>query len=91
MECEYTNKVKTIVADTYLAYSSDIDGAEAFRRFVTKVKPLIDVRRDPRFSVFTDEELIDEMVLLEKDILIVLRGSRSKQSFQDDRCNRRAR
>jgi hypothetical protein len=32
MEYAYTDKVKTIVADTYLAYTSDIDGAEAFRR-----------------------------------------------------------
>lgn len=69
MECTYTDKVKTIVADTYLAYTSDIDGAEAFRRFVSRAKPLIDVRRDPTFSAFTDEELIDEMVLLEKDII----------------------
>ena len=73
MECACTDKVKTVVADTYLTYTSDIDGAEAFRRFVSRVKPLIDVRRDPRFSAFTDEELIDEMVLLEEDILIVLR------------------
>ena len=69
MECTYTDKVKTIVADTYLAYTTDIDGAEAFRRFVSRAKPLIDVRRDPTFSAFTDEELIDEMVLLEKDII----------------------
>ncbi len=69
MECAYTDKVKTIVADTYLAYTSDIGGAEAFRRFVSRAKPLIDVRRDPTFSAFTDEELIDEMVLLEKDII----------------------
>lgn len=74
MECTYTNEVKAIVADTYLAYTSDIDGAEAFRRFVSRAKPLIDVRRDPTFSAFTDEELIDEMVLLEEDILILLRG-----------------
>ena len=80
MECAHTDKVKTIVADTYLAYSSDIGGAEAFRRFVSRAKPLIDVRRDPRFSAFTDEELIDEMVLLEEDILIVLRGHIQKGS-----------
>jgi len=73
MECSYANKVKAIVADTYLAYTSDIDGAEAFRRFVSRAKPLLGVRRDPRFSAFTDEELIDEMVLLETDILILLR------------------
>lgn len=80
MECAYTDKVKAIVADTYLAYTSDIDGAEAFRRFVSRAKPLIDVRRDPRFSAFTDEELIDEMVLLEEDILIVLTGDVQKGS-----------
>ena len=44
MECSYANKVKAIVADTYLAYTSDIDGAEAFRRFVSRAKPLFDVR-----------------------------------------------
>jgi|TARA_B110000211_G_C14079281_1_gene553693 hypothetical protein len=70
MECSYTNEVKAIVADTYLAYTSDIDGAEAFKRFVSRSKPLLDVRRDPRFSAFTDEELIDEMMLLEQDIII---------------------
>lgn len=73
MECTYTDEVKTIVADTYLAYTSDIDGTEAFKRFVLKAKPLLDVRRDPRFSAFTDEELIDEMVLLEIDILNLLK------------------
>ena len=70
MECSYTNEVKAIVADTYLAYTSDIDGAEAFKRYVSRSKPLLDVRRDPRFSAFTDEELIDEMMLLEQDIII---------------------
>ena len=50
MECSCANEVKAIVADTYLAYTSDIDGAEAFRRFVSRAKPLFDVRRDPRFS-----------------------------------------
>ena len=80
MECAYTDKVKTIVADTYLAYTSDIGGAEAFRRFVSRAKPLIDVRRDPRFSAFTDAELIDEMVLLEEDILTVLREYGQKGS-----------
>ena len=64
--------IKTIVADTYLAYTSDIDGAEAFKRFVSKAEPLVDVRRDRRFSAFTDEELIDEMLLLEQDIARVL-------------------
>lgn len=73
MECSYANEVKAIVADTYLAYTSDIDGAEAFRRFVSKTKPLLSVRRDPTFSAFTDDELIDEMVLLETDILSVLK------------------
>ena len=71
MKCSYANEVKAIVADTYLAYTCDIDGAEAFRRFVSKKKPLLDVRRDPKFSAFTDEELIDEMFLLEEDILLV--------------------
>ncbi len=41
--------VKIIVADTYLACTSDIDGAEAFGRFVWRAKPLLDVRRDPRY------------------------------------------
>ena len=74
MECTYTDEIKTIVADTYLAYTSNIDGAEAFKRFVLKAKPLLDVRRDPRFSAFTNEELIDEMLLLETDILNFLKG-----------------
>lgn len=73
MEYSYANEVRAIVADTYLAYTSDIDGAEAFRRFVLREESLVDVRRDPRFSAFTDEELIDEMVLLEKDIIIAFR------------------
>lgn len=68
MKCSFTNEVKRIVADTYLAYSSDIDGAEAFKRFVSRPKPLLDVKRDPSFSAFKDEELIDEMILLEQDI-----------------------
>jgi len=80
MECSYANEVKAIVADTYLAYTSDIDGVEAFRRFVSRSKPLMDVRRDPRFSAFTDEELIDEMVLLEADILTVLEKQLQKGS-----------
>jgi hypothetical protein len=80
MECSYINDVRAIVADTYLAYTIDIDGAEAFRRFISKAKPLIDVRRDPRFSAFTDEELIDEMVLLEEDILVVFRNNFQKGS-----------
>jgi len=79
MECSYINEVRTIVADTYLAYTCDIDGAEAFRRFVSMTKPLLDVRRDPKFSAFTDEELIDEMVLLEEDILVVFRKNLSAQ------------
>lgn len=82
MEYAYTEKVKTIVADTYLVYAFDINGAEAFRRFVSRAKPLIDVRRDPRFSAFTDEELIDEMVLLEEDILSVFREHVQKGSHQ---------
>lgn len=80
MECSCVNEVKAIVADTYLAYTTNIDGAEAFRRFVSKVEPLFDVRRDPRFSAFTDEELIDEMVLLEEDILVVFRKNLQKCS-----------
>ena len=68
MKCSYANGVKAIVADTYLAYPCDINGAEAFQRFVSKEKPLLDVRRDPRFSAFTDKELIDEMMLMEHDI-----------------------
>ena len=80
MEYSFANEVKAIVADTCLAYTSDIDGAEAFRRFVSRVKPLIDVWRDPRLSTFTDEELIDEMVLLEEDILIVFKGHVQKGS-----------
>ncbi|APD84793.1 hypothetical protein BM527_01070 [Alteromonas sp. Mex14] len=82
MDCAYVNDVKAIVADTYLAYTCDIDGAEAFRRFVSKAKPLIDVRRDPRFSAFTDEEMIDEMRLLEEDILIAFRKHFQKGSNQ---------
>lgn len=78
MERSYANEVKAIVADTYLAYSCDIDGAEAFELFVSRKKTLLDVRRDPRFAAFTDEELIDEMVLLEEDILAVLRKSLKK-------------
>lgn len=69
---------RTIVADTYLAYTSNIDGTEAFKRFVLKPKPLLDVRRDPRFSAFTNEELIDEMLLLETDILNFLKDMRIK-------------
>jgi len=69
MECLYDDEVKAIVADTYLAYTCDINGTEAFKRFVSKEKPLLDVRRDPRFSAFTDEELIDEMMLMEHDII----------------------
>lgn len=80
MERLYANEVKAIVADTYLAYATDIDGAEAFRRFVTLEKPLIDVRRDPRFSAFTEEELIDEMVLLEQDIIVAFRKYMQKNS-----------
>lgn len=82
MGSSYANEVKAIVADTYLAYTTDIDGAEAFRRFVSKVQPLFDVTRDPRFSAFTDEELIDEMVLLEEDILVVFRNNLQKGSHK---------
>jgi hypothetical protein len=72
MGCSYINDVKVIVAGTYLAYTPEIDGAEAFKRFVSRATPLLDVRRDPRISAFTDEELIDEMLLLEQDILRVV-------------------
>ncbi len=71
MKFSFTNEVKKIVADTYLAYSSDIDGADAFNRFVSRSKPLLDVTRDPSFSTFTDDELIDEMILLEQDITVL--------------------
>ena len=60
--------IKTIVADTYLAYSENIGGAEAYRRFVSKEHPLQGVWRDPSFDAFSEEELIDEMTLLEKAI-----------------------
>lgn len=69
MKCSYANEVKAIVADTYLAYTCDINGTEAFNRFVSKSKPLLDVRRDPRFSAFSEEELIDEMMLMKQDII----------------------
>ena len=81
MECSYINDVRAIVADTYIAYTCDIDGAEAFRRFVSKKKPLLDVRRDPKFSAFTDEELIDEMFLLEEYILLVFWKNLSSQDI----------
>ncbi len=69
MAYSYIDEAKTIVADTYLAYTSDIDGPEAFNRFVSKSIPHNDVRRDPRFFAFTDEELIDEMILMKHDII----------------------
>ena len=72
MECSFINGVRAVVADTYLAYTSDMDGAEAFIRFVNKENPLLDVRKDPKFSTFSDDELIDEMFLLEQDILRLL-------------------
>ena len=73
MEWSFTRDVKYVVADTYLAYASDFHGADAFTLFVSGAKTLPDVRRDPRFSAFTDEELIDEMLLLERDIHFVFR------------------
>ena len=69
MEYAYTNEVKAIVADTYLAYTSEIDGAEAFRRFVSNSAVSGDIRRDPKFSSFTHEEIVDEMKLMEHDIV----------------------
>ncbi len=65
------NKVREIVADTYLSYTADIDGTEAYNCFVSMAEPRDDIRRDPRFSAFSDEELIDEMTLLEQDILVL--------------------
>ncbi len=67
--------IQATVADTYLSYTSNIDGAEAFKRFVSKKSPLVDVKRDPKFSTFTDEELIDEMVLLAQDIARIVAAS----------------
>lgn len=72
MECSFINGVRAVVADTYLAYTSDMDGAEAFIRFVNKENSLLDVRKDPKFSAFSDDELIDEMFLLEQDIIRLL-------------------
>ena len=70
MKSIFTNEVRAMVADTYLSYTSDIDGAEAFKRFISKPGSLLDVRRDPKFIAFTDSELIDEMKLMERDIII---------------------
>ena len=47
MESLFTNEVRAIVADTYLSYTSDIDGAEAFKRFISRPASLLDVKRDP--------------------------------------------
>lgn len=63
MKSIFTNEVRAMVADTYLSYTSDIDGAEAFKRFISRPASLLDVRRDPKFIAFTDNELIDEMKL----------------------------
>ena len=71
MESIFTNEVRAIVADTYLSYTSDIDGAEAFERFISSPVTLIDVRRDPKFIAFTNNELIDEMKLMERDIIVL--------------------
>lgn len=87
MISSYSNDVRAIVADTYLAYTSDIGGAEAFKRFVSRVKPLVDVRRDPRFSAFTDEELIDEMLLLEHDITRTIRRLFDSPLSNKNNCN----
>ena len=71
MESIFINEVRAIVADTYLSYTCDIDGSVAFERFVSRSPPLLDVRRDPKFASFTDEELTDEMMLMEHDIKIL--------------------
>ena len=71
MKSIFTNEVRAMVADTYLSYSSDIDGAEAFKRFISRPASLLDVRRDPKFIAFTDNELIDEMKLMERDIIVL--------------------
>ena len=71
MECSYINDVRAIVADTYLAYTCDIDGAEAFKRFILRPASLLDVKRDPKFVALTDNELIDEMKLMERDIIVL--------------------
>ncbi len=68
MKSIFTNEVRAMVADTYLSYTSDIDGAEAFKRFISRPASLLDVRRDPKFIAFTDNELIDEMKLMERDM-----------------------
>ncbi|WP_202941665.1 hypothetical protein [Alteromonas macleodii] len=71
MESLFTNEVRAIVADTYLSYTSDIDGAEAFKRFISRPASLLDVKRDPKFVALTDNELIDEMKLMERDIIVL--------------------
>lgn len=71
MKSIFTNEVRAMVADTYLSYTSDIDGAEAFKRFISRPASLLDVRRDPKFIAFTDNELIDEMKLMERDIVVL--------------------
>ena len=71
MAYSYIDEAKTIVADTYLSYTSDIDGAEAFKRFISRPASLLDVKRDPKFVALTDNELIDEMKLMERDIIVV--------------------
>ena len=71
MESLFTNEVRAIVADTYLSYTSDIDGAEAFKRFISRPASLLDVKRDPKFVALTDNELIDEMNLMERDIIVL--------------------
>ena len=73
MQDSLINDVRAIVADTYLAYTSDLHGAVAFIRFVSNPKSCKDVRREPKFSAFTDEELLDEMFLLERDIHVTFR------------------
>ena len=71
MKSIFTNEVRAIVADTYLSYTTDIHGAEAFKRFISRPASLLDVRRDPKFIAFTDNELIDEMKLMERDIIVL--------------------
>ena len=71
MKSIFTNEVRAMVAAPYLSYTSDIDGAEAFKRFISRPASLLDVRRDPKFIAFTDNELIDEMKLMERDIIVL--------------------
>ena len=64
-------KGREIVVDTYLSYTADINGTEAYNCFVSMAEPRDDIRKAPRFSALSDEELIDEMTLLEQNILVL--------------------